>query len=320
MPDSTITEKTRGFITIATGEEKYYRFAVNLLMSYRLYCPNPMPFAIMCDQENTYTAEFDQAVLFRKSEHPYFDKFELLKLAPYDETIFIDADCLAYGDLNEFWAYFAGGGDFTAAGMNFSIDDKGGLFQRDEIGQYRDRVFWKPSIHGGLYFIRKGTQCDAIYKDCQNIAKHYDAYRWPDYCAPYADEPVLCLAMAANGCRALDADPRNYGIPWEVTEMDCDILTGKCSYATEWHPRIEHGRMIHWSVRYCGKPLYRFEVEKLNLMLKHHSRPPHGSEGFTLWEKLLYVCKLRLYGMRAWELMTRIVRKLARILTRKDNR
>ncbi len=89
MPDSTITEKTRGFITIATGEEKYYRFAVNLLMSYRLYCPNPMPFAIMCDQENTYTAEFDQAVLFRKSEHPYFDKFELLKLAPYDETIFI---------------------------------------------------------------------------------------------------------------------------------------------------------------------------------------------------------------------------------------
>lgn len=110
MPDSTITEKTRGFITIATGEEKYYRFAVNLLMSYRLYCPNPMPFAIMCDQENTYTAEFDQAVLFRKSEHPYFDKFELLKLAPYDETIFIDADCLAYGDLNEFWAYFAGGG------------------------------------------------------------------------------------------------------------------------------------------------------------------------------------------------------------------
>ena len=51
MPDSTITEKTRGFITIATGEEKYYRFAVNLLMSYRLYCPNPMPFAIMCDQK-----------------------------------------------------------------------------------------------------------------------------------------------------------------------------------------------------------------------------------------------------------------------------
>ena len=83
--------------------------------------------------------------------------------------------------------------------MNFPIDDKGGLFQRDEIGQYRDRVFWKPSIHGGLYFIRKGTQCDAIYKDCQNIAKHYDAYRWPDYCAPYADEPVLCIAMAANG-------------------------------------------------------------------------------------------------------------------------
>ena len=41
-----------------------------------------------------------------------------------------------------------------------------------------------------------------------------------------------------------------------MTEMDVDIFTGKCIYATEWYSRVAQGRMIHWSVRYCSKPLY----------------------------------------------------------------
>lgn len=73
---------TRGFITIATGKEMYFQFAKNLLLSYKLYCSEPLPFAIMCDQENAYTELFDDVILFEKSEHPYFDKFELLKIAP----------------------------------------------------------------------------------------------------------------------------------------------------------------------------------------------------------------------------------------------
>ena len=54
---------TRGFITIATGKEMYFQSAKNLLLSYKLYCDDPLPFAIMCDQENEYTALFDDVVL-----------------------------------------------------------------------------------------------------------------------------------------------------------------------------------------------------------------------------------------------------------------
>lgn len=305
---------TRGFITIATGKELYFQLAKNLLLSYKLYCKNPLPFAIMTDQENEYTALFDEVVLFQPSSHVYFDKFELLKIAPYDETIFIDSDCLAYGDLNEFWDYFALADDFSAAGTNYPIDSDRGLFRKDEIGEYTGRAHWKPDIHGGLYFIRKGPLCDAIYADCRNIAAHYDDYRWPDYCAPYADEPVLCLAMAVNGCHALEADPANYGIPWEVTHMDVDIFTGKCTYATEWHPTVAHGRMIHWSVRYCKKPLYIFEAEKMNLLIAYGLRP--GKYGIRLnWkDKLLYQWKLRYCWLLGKEFSLRVLRKLGRIL------
>lgn len=305
---------TRGFITIATGDDLYFRLAKNLLLSYRLFCEDPMPFAIACDRENEYTALFDKAILFEKTEHPYFDKFGLLKICPYEETIFIDADCLAYGDLNEFWEYFQDAADFSAAGTNYPIDSDQGLFRKETCGEYGDRVHWKPDIHGGLYFIRKGALCDAIYGDCMNIISHYEDFKWPDFCAPYADEPVLCLAMAANGVHALDADPRNYGIPWEVTRMEVDIFSGKCTYATEWHPQVEHGRMIHWSVRYCKKPLYIFEAEKVNLMAAHGIRPGKGKMCLNLRDTLLYQWKLRYAFLLARSFGRRVINKVCRML------
>lgn len=304
---------TRGFITIATGKEMYFQFAKNLLLSYHLFCDSPLPFAIMCDRENEYTDLFDDVVVFEKTEHPYFDKFELLKLAPYDETIFIDSDCLAYADLNQFWDYFAEADDFSASGTNYPIDSDLGLFHKEEVGPYVGRVHWKPDIHGGLYYIRKGKKCDAIYKECRYIAEHYADFRWPDFCAPFADEPVLCLSMAAQGCHALEAYPANYGIPWEVTEMKCDIFTGLCQYATEWHPLVTDGRMIHWSVRYCLKPLYRFEVEKINLMVKHGIRPGKDPLKLPFVESLQYKYKVRYYGMLSAEFCSRAIRKVLRI-------
>lgn len=119
---------TRGFITLATGNEKYYKLARNMLLSYRLFCPDPMPFAIMCDRENEYTAMFDQVILLENPSNSYWDKFELLVRAPFDETIFVDSDCLAYADWNVYWDYFADADDFTGCGTNYPPNRKKDFF------------------------------------------------------------------------------------------------------------------------------------------------------------------------------------------------
>ena len=306
---------TRGFITLATGDEKYYRFARNLLMSYRLYTDDPMPFAIACDRENAVTALFDQVILLKDPQNSFWDKFQLFETSPFDEAIFIDADCLAYKDLNAYWDYFAQADDFSGSGTNYPLNSQKGLFQINDIGEHGDRVRWKPDICGGLYFIRKGPTCSALYRLCQDIIANYDAYRWPDYCAPKADEPVLCLAMAVLGLRATEADPTNYGIPWEATSMEQDIFTGKCRYATDWHPLVE-GKLIHFSTRYCMKPVYLFEEEKLNLMLRKHLRPGKDAVRLDPVNKLLYQYKLRYgwlwlkdFSRRAFQKLLRIAKK-----------
>lgn len=304
-------QNTRGFITIATGNSMYYQFAKNLVESYRIYTQEPYPFAILCEEENEYTTVFDDVIVLDNPKRNYFDKFELLVHSPYDETIFLDSDCFAYTDLNYFWEYFRNADDFSAGGYNFPIHSEEGLFWEDSIGDYKGKVRWKPAIHGGLFFIRKGKTCEAIYNDCKNIMQHYDEYRWPDYCV---DEPVIGLAMAANGCKAIEEEPENYLIPWWSTNLKCDIFTGACSADVMDGPHVVQGRMIHWSVRYCKKPLYRFEVEKLNLMLKYGSCPPLGTAKLSILERILYQYKFRLYGMLTWEFTLRVVRRIGRIL------
>ena len=306
---------TRGFITLATGKGLYYQLARNLLLSYRLYAKKAMPFAIMCDRENEYTALFDDVVILEHPLNSYWDKFELLIRAPYDETIFIDADCLAYADLNEYWDYFSGADDFTGCGTNYPIDSEKGLFQKDGIGKYTGLAHWKPDICGGLYFIRRGQKCNDLYQECQWISSHYDEFQWPDYCAPKADETVLCLAMAVHGMHAMEADPANYGHPWEATEMEHDIFTGKCQYATEWHPRVSQGRLVHFGTRYCLQASYLFEVEKLNLMLKYGLRPGPERHALSIWDSLLYQHKIRLRYLQARDFSLRAQRKIRRILT-----
>ena len=53
---------TRGFVTIATGAERYFQIAENLLLSYRKFASVKYPFAIICDRKNNYTSEFDNVI------------------------------------------------------------------------------------------------------------------------------------------------------------------------------------------------------------------------------------------------------------------
>ena len=77
--------------------------AKNLLHSYRCFAKEPVPFAILCDRENSYTSEFDNVIVISDASNSYNDKLKLFRELPYDETIFIDADSLAYGELNVWW-------------------------------------------------------------------------------------------------------------------------------------------------------------------------------------------------------------------------
>lgn len=162
-------------MTLATGNIVYYKMAANLLASFRIHNPD-VPFAIICDRKNEYTEQFDDVIVLEKANGNYIDKFSLLVNSPYDESIFIEPDCLIYRNIDFFWDLLSHESNCSSFGWN-----SGGLhrwFNTDEtrtrlleLVPETDKNTIVPLFNPGYIFVRKGSQCQKMYEDCLAAAE-----------------------------------------------------------------------------------------------------------------------------------------------------
>ena len=285
----------KGFVTIATGKEHYYKLAANLLLSYRYFTKNPLPFAIIAEEENQYTALFDDVIINKETTRSWLDKFDLLKLCPYDETIFLDADCLAYGDLNKFWDVFDGATDFSASGLNFEANDReNAWYNVEDLGEYGEGLTYKCRVHAALIYMKKGEKLDAVYKDCIELYHNYNKMYFHS-CAGNIDECVFSVAMPRNGMKATAGgriDLLAY-LP-VMSQLYANIWEEKISCKTKWGTSTETGLLCHFATQYTYKSLYRFNVEQLNVLRRYQG----NKKKVSLWKRLLYQYKWRYFFLR----------------------
>lgn len=254
----------RGFVTIATGSEHYYELAVNLLRSYRLNSDRSCPFAIIAESENEYTKEFDHVILMRDASHNYLDKLKLFKYIPYEETIFIDADCLVYGDINRWWDIFAKGDDFSFFGYTYTdLNTDRGWFMTEGMKEYRDQIHFVPSGSSGICYLRNTEICRRVFEIANNAAEHYTDYAFNMFRKP-ADEPVLALGMAVCNCKPTDAFET--AIFNKTQHIDCDILAPYAFQTIRNEKRP--ARLVHWGNPSTRRSRYLFESSKMNAFLK----------------------------------------------------
>lgn len=214
---------TRGFITIATGNEKYFILANNLLKSYRAVAEKPLPFAILTDRENEYTSDFDDVILFQnKPNNSYLDKLYLSEYIPYNETVFIDADSLCVSDPVGVFDDFNDCGDFSFYGRIIPLDSKGGWFDYSRCGEYKERIKFNISGHGGLYYLRRTEQCREIMNMAIFFAENYERYGF-NYFEKPADEPVVALAMAVAGCPPCQKERKILFWPGYRNQLKIDV-------------------------------------------------------------------------------------------------
>ena len=255
VSDSVIS---RGFVTIATGREEYYILAHNLLMSYRFHSRSQVPFAVICDKENEYTADFDKVVLMDNPKYSVFDKLRLPELAPYDETIFIEADCLVYADLNGMWDLFKDGPDFGGLGIPLSLDDERGWIRPEFLGKFTGLVKEQCLHQGGVSFMRKGNLKDFMLT-CEDIYLHLDDFHFglPN------EEPIIILACMVHGYKPVMDwfDVFCYYPVCAITMID--ILDGVLEFNQK--PNGPNSRpgifLVHWGTKYTREKLYQREAQ-----------------------------------------------------------
>ena len=259
----SVQTKTKGFITIATGDVRYKQLALNLLKSYRYFTKNPMPFAILTDRSDEITRQFDVEVIMENPHNSVLDKLEIYPYLPFDETIFVDADILAYSDLNVLFDLFSDATDVSCLGEIYPKEENKGWFSFDLIPEeYRKRAQYGVDLHGGIYFIRRYGISERVFSEAQEIVPRFYDCRFlvPIALAEPVDEPPLALAMAMNGCKPVSYNRYNL-ICWWYDK-----------WIKRYHTSMKHPNKdipaIHWGNKFTETPYYRKQVEQLNLLIE----------------------------------------------------
>lgn len=253
---------TQGFVTIATGDEQYYRLARTLLRSYRQNAQEPMRFAVIADRHNAYTEEFDDVVILEDPKNSWMDKLSLLDNCPYDENIFIDADCTVYRDINFFFTLFEQQSDFSCFGIALPLDATWGWFTAQAAQVYP--IHFITHLHGISYFIRKGEAIKELARLCEDIQKNYFKIEFRQFSAKMADETIFALAMAVMNMKPVTAQPDYYCFAPCSTYLSVDYLKRKNAFRNDWDGDVENAHIIHWSNEYTKKARYRLERHKID--------------------------------------------------------
>lgn len=261
------SETGRGFITVATGRELYFKMAHNLLLSYRYHAKTPVPFAILCDRRNEWTADFDQVVIIDRPANSYFDKMRILDLSPFDETIFIDADSLIYRDLTPLWDLFKDGPDVGVLGTVLPLDDGTGWWDIQNLGELGGRVDYKIMCQGGIYYVRNsGKDLPAFLETCRFIKKHYLEYHFRLFEDSFSDEMIISLASCVHHFKPMKDWVDVFAFYPDVRLVDQDILSGTLVF--DWHRSVDRlyrdSFLIHFgTINVLNRWEYKKEVFKL---------------------------------------------------------
>jgi len=196
--------KKQGYLTIATGSEKFLDYAINLRLSCIYNDPN-RPFALITDEkimkkihEREINHYFDQIIMYKGNYTGLLVKLDLYQLSPFDETFFIDADSLMIKDPNPAWE--------LVVGKHFVVQGRVDHFERwtgHTEKEIKDMfgISYVPRFNGGFYYFNKSEKAVQVFKKANELVGEfkrigfYLVHGFPD------EEPIISVAIALCGLK-----------------------------------------------------------------------------------------------------------------------
>lgn len=184
-------------LTIATGKQLYIELALNLARSFFWWHPQTdIKFQLVTDQPYLIPADLKaqiQIIEVKPGElgEGFSPKLSLDKLANEGQTLFIDSDCLLFGDLSKVFDSFKGH-DVSVVGSYIS---KGEWFGDIAAICTRFNISALPKFNGGIYYIEKGTTATTVYETARQLERQYDEIGFVRLRNRPNDEVLMALAM-----------------------------------------------------------------------------------------------------------------------------
>jgi len=256
-----------GIITIACGPKRYIEMAKMLAISLIKTDPN-VPRAIITDAaQETLSHLFDIIIPINKSLGDGINqKLHLDTYSPFDETLFIDADCLACKPVKlmfQTWqnhSFVVFGDQINMGNWYMNVSEICNRFQLPSI----------PLFNGGTYYFVKNKLSAKVFAQARSLKTDYDSLGFHSFRGSINEEPIFSVAMAINKIKAVDDAGKGMRTPIGIIgKLNIDVLNHQCSFQKE--NEFTEPAIMHFAGSYADA--FHYRREKTKLLLWWYCRP-----------------------------------------------
>ena len=218
---------SRGYLTMAVGKPRYVEMAVDMALSLKEH--TELPIAIAVDEglqsgvTERYADVFDSIVLVPER---FLDgralKYGTAAATPFDETMFVDADCLVLSSLDGLWSILDGADMAMVGGQLTSSDDENhhgfstqALMRRFGLEQYL-------KTNSGLFCFRREAGLQ-IMEECLECYLHEarPRLRWSFLFGRWLGDEIAFGIV--GGRRSIETFPEPFPMYWPPEFENLDL-------------------------------------------------------------------------------------------------
>jgi hypothetical protein len=202
-------------------------------------------------------------------------KLHLDHIAPSEDSLFVDADCLCVGSLVSAFDRFSGH-SVSVIGRDISAGEWFGDIAAI-CGNFN--VPGMPKFNGGVYYVKRGEACEKVYQTARALLPRYDEIGFRRLRGHPNDEVIISLAMALCGQVAIpDRGDIMNSLLAGPGGVKIDVFRGYAALRNpRRHPRYNdwyeqetmHPRIVHFVSAETGSYPYMREIKRLHLVHEH---------------------------------------------------
>lgn len=224
----------RGVLVLAYGHRRYRRQAHSLALSLQRHSPG-LHRTLVTDDVGCAAAQAYDAVITVPGGQPEDCRLKLSldTFAPYEQTLYLDADALAVRPVEPLFGLF----DDSAVGV-VGKDIVSGQAEPwyGDVGEMC-RVAgttWLPKCNSGLILLRTTESTRRIFRRARQLADEYTALGLHTFRGGIADEPLLAMALAEHGIHAQDLTAVTSATPIGINgPLRVNVLAGSCTFTKQ---------------------------------------------------------------------------------------
>jgi hypothetical protein len=274
-----MNQMSRGILTMAYGEQRYIEMAKTLARSLRLHS-DKIPRAIVTDSSDPELRELYHLCIPLKAEfgQVFKQKLYIDRYSPFEETLFIDSDCIVVANIEFLWKFFSK--------ISFGVVG----YQKHEGKAFADildiekiisllNLSSVPVFNGGIYYYKNNSEVAQVFSEARRIEKNYESLGIEKFRASVADEPVFAIALALTNIEAVtDEQGLTMRTPLNMTgSIHIDVLQGYCHF-------IKEGKLVQPAIaHFCGGFAEGFYYNRERLKLNLLQRMPHLNYQLISW-------------------------------------